>query len=182
MWWWIEEVKDTISRKKATFKKLCRFPSEENKTQYKRLRNQTRKIVARAMRMEANPELNDLYQNCNSVFYFFKKMKKKGKDLEGGRCLRGRNGRLDFIGKDRAKTWKEHTKKIMTEESEWDQIVETNAIEGPVEKMARNEIVEAIEKIKSGKAAGPFEAGVEIIVASDEIGIVEKCLMNGKLL
>ena len=58
MWWWNEEVKDTITRKKAAFKELCRFPSEQNKTQYKRIRNQTRKIVARAMRMEANQELN----------------------------------------------------------------------------------------------------------------------------
>ena len=56
MWWWNKEVKDTIGRKKAAFKELCRFPSEENKTQYKRLRNQTKKIVARAMRMEAKQE------------------------------------------------------------------------------------------------------------------------------
>ena len=27
MWWWNEEVKDTIARKKAAFKELCRFPS-----------------------------------------------------------------------------------------------------------------------------------------------------------
>ena len=47
MWWWNEEAKDTIARKKAAFKELCRFPSEENKTQYKRLRNQTRNVVAR---------------------------------------------------------------------------------------------------------------------------------------
>ena len=58
MWWWNEEVKDIIARKKVAFKELCRLPSEENKTQYKRLRNQTRKIVARSMRMEANQELN----------------------------------------------------------------------------------------------------------------------------
>ena len=45
MCWWNEEVKDTITRKKAAFKELYRFPSEENETQYKRLRNQTRKIV-----------------------------------------------------------------------------------------------------------------------------------------
>ena len=32
MWWWNEEVKDTITRKKAAFKELCRFPLEENKT------------------------------------------------------------------------------------------------------------------------------------------------------
>ena len=31
MWWWNEEVKDTITRKKAAFKEVCRFPSEQNK-------------------------------------------------------------------------------------------------------------------------------------------------------
>ena len=45
MWQWNEEVKDTIARKKMAFKELCRFPSEENKTKYKRLRNQTMKVV-----------------------------------------------------------------------------------------------------------------------------------------
>ena len=83
MWWWNEEVKDTIARKKAAFKELCRFPSEENKNQYKRIRNQTRKIVATAMRKEASQELNNLYHNSNSVFYFLRRMKKEGKDVEG---------------------------------------------------------------------------------------------------
>ena len=82
-WWRNEGVKDTIARKKVAFKGLCRFPSDENKTQYKRIRNQTRKIVARAMRMKANHELNNLYQNSNSVFYFLGRMKKEGKDVEG---------------------------------------------------------------------------------------------------
>ena len=65
-WWWNEEVKDIIARKKAALKELCRFPLKENKTKYKRIRNQTRKTVARTMRMEANRELNDLYWNFNS--------------------------------------------------------------------------------------------------------------------
>ena len=46
MWWWNKEVKDTIARKKAAFKELCRFPSEENETKYKCLRYHTRIIVA----------------------------------------------------------------------------------------------------------------------------------------
>ena len=49
MQWRNEEVKDIIARKKAAFKDLCRFLSEENKTQYERLRNQTRKIVVRVI-------------------------------------------------------------------------------------------------------------------------------------
>ena len=102
------------------FKELCRFQSEENKTKYKRIRNQTRKIVARAMRMEANQELNNLYQNSNSIFYFLRRMKKEEKDVEGGRCLRERDGRLGFIEEDRAKIWKEHMEKIMNEQNECD--------------------------------------------------------------
>ena len=43
-----EEVKDTIVRKKARLKELCRFPSEENKIHYKRVKNQTWKVVAKA--------------------------------------------------------------------------------------------------------------------------------------
>ena len=117
MWWCNDEVKDTITRKKTAFNELCRFPSEQNKTQYKRIRNQTRKIVARAMKMEANQELNNLYQNSNSVLYFLRRMKKEGKDVEGRRCLRGRDERLGFIEEDREKIWKEHMEKIMNEEN-----------------------------------------------------------------
>ena len=185
MWWWNKEVKDTITRKKAAFKELCRFPSEQNKTQCKCIRNQTRKIVARAMRMEANQELNNLYQNSNSVFYFLRKMKKEGKDVEEGRCLRGGDGRLGFIEEDRAKIWKEHMEKIMNKENEWDHMVETDVVEGPVEKVAHNEIVEAIQSMKSGKATGPSEVSEEMIVANGEIRVkvmMELCqrVLNGR--
>ena len=44
-------------------------------------------------------------------------MKKEGKDVEGGRCLKGRDGRLGFI-EDRTKIRKEHMEKIMNEKNE----------------------------------------------------------------
>ena len=44
-----------------------------------------------------------------------KRMKKEGKDVEGGRCLRKGDGRLGFIEENRAKIWKEHMEKIMKE-------------------------------------------------------------------
>ena len=127
--------------------------------------------MARAMRMEANQELNNLYQNSNSVFYFLRRMKKEGKDVEGGRCLRGGDKRLGFIEVDRAKIWKKLMEKIMNEENEWDQMAETDLVEGPVEKVVRNEIEETIQSMKSGKATGPSEVSVEMIVASGEIEV-----------
>ena len=63
----------------------------------------------------------------------------------------------------------------MNEENAWDHILKTDVIEGPV---ACNEIVEAMQKMKSGKANGQFEVSVEMIVASGEIGVkvmVERC-------
>ena len=60
-------------------------------------------------------------------------------------------------------------KKIMNEENEWDHMVEIDVVEeGPVEKVARIEIVEAMQKMKSGKATETSEVSVEMIVASGE--------------
>ena len=85
--------------------------------------------------------------------------------------MRGGDGRLGFIEEDRAKIWKEHMEKIINEENEWDHMVETDVVEGPVEKVARNEIVEAMQRMKSGKVTGPSEVSVEMIVASGKIGV-----------
>ena len=49
--------------------------------------------------------------------------------------------------------------------------METDVVEGPIKKGSRNEIVEAMQKMKSGKATGPSEVSVEMIVASGEIGV-----------
>ena len=114
-----------------------------------------------------------------------KAMKRDGKDVEGGRCMRDSDGRLSFSEKDRGRVWKEHMEKIMNEENEWDQKVEADPVEGPVEGISREEVVKAIKEMKIGKAAGPSEVCVEMIEASGEIGIdvmVELCqrVLDGK--
>ena len=64
-------------------------------------------------------------------------------------------------------------------------MVETDLVEGLVEKVVRNEIVEAIQSMKSGKATGISEVSVEMIVASGKIGVkvmMELCqrLLDGR--
>ena len=64
-------------------------------------------------------------------------------------------------------------------------MVEINVVEGPVERVGRNEIMEAMQRMKSGKATGPSEVSVEMIVASGEIGVkvmMELCqrVMDGR--
>ena len=49
----------------------------------------------------------------------------------------------------KTKIRKEHMKKVMNEENDWDQMVESDVVEGPVEKVTRKEIVKAMQKMKS---------------------------------
>ena len=52
------------------------------------------------------------------MFKLVKSIKKDGKDVEGGRCMTGSDGRLYFSEKYRGKVWKEHMERIMNEENE----------------------------------------------------------------
>ena len=51
----------------------------------------------------------------------------------------------------------------MNVENQWDQKVETDMVEGPVEGVTDKEVVEAMNKMKLGKAAGPSEVNMDTI-------------------
>ena len=119
------------------------------------------------------------------MFKLVKLVKKDGKDVEGGRCMKGSDRRLNFSEKDRGRVWKEHMERIINEEYEWDQNVQANLVEGPVERVSCKEVVKALGKMKAGKAAGHSEVSVEMIAVSGEIGIdvmVELCqsMLDGR--
>ena len=71
------------------------------------------------MRMEADQELNNLYQNSNSVFYLFRRMKKC---VEGGKVLKRKRRTNGFMEEDGVKLWMEHMEKIMNEKNKWDRM------------------------------------------------------------
>ena len=50
-------------------------------------------------------------------------------------------------------------------------MVKTDVVEAPVKKVALNENMEVMQKMKSGKSTGPFEVSVEMIVAGGEIRV-----------
>ena len=104
------------------------------------------------------------------VFKFVKFMRKEGRDIEGGGCMKDKDGRLIAIEKDRGKLWKEHMEKIIIVENEWDQMVEADMVEGPVEEVS-DEVIEAMNNLKLRKAAGPSEVNMDMIIASGKFGV-----------
>ena len=168
-WWWNEEVRNAIARKKEAFKTFCKTGLEEHKIFYTKMRNQTKKVIAKAMKTEAEKEMEELREKPNKIFKFVKFMKRDGKDVEGGKWIKGRDERIGFSQEDRCKIWKEHMEKIMNEENAWDHKVDAAMVEGPVKKVSRKEVREAIRKMKQGKAAGLSEVTTEMIVAGGRI-------------
>ena len=108
-----------------------------------------------------------------------------GKVVEGGKWIKGRDGRIGFSQENQCKIWKEHMERIMNEENAWDHKVDAAMVEGPVEKVSRKEGREAIRKMKHGKAVGLSEVITEMIVAGGRIAeevMLQLCqrVLNGK--
>ena len=113
---------------------------------YRKMRNQTKKVIAKAMKTEAEKEIKELREKPNKIYKFVKFTKRDGKNVKGGKWIKGRDGRIGFSHQDRCKIWKEHTEGIMNEENAWDNEVDAAMIKGPVEKVSRKEVREMIRK------------------------------------
>ena len=49
--------------------------------------------------------------------------------------------------------------------------MEGDAVEGPVVCVSREELLQALSEMKTGKAAGPSQVSLELIAASGRVGI-----------
>ena len=79
-------------------------------------------------------------QNCpHGMLRLVKELKTNSKEVEGGRCMRGSDGKLCFSEKERGNVWKDYMERIMNEENDWDRNVEGDAVEGPVVCASREE-------------------------------------------
>ena len=61
--------------------------------------------------------------------------------------------------------------KIMNVETEWDQIATADMVEGSVKEVTYEAVMEAMNKMKLGKAAGPSEVNMDMIRASGKLGV-----------
>ena len=59
----------------------------------------------------------------------------------------------------------------MNEENDWDHNVEGDAVEGSVVCVSKEEVLQALNEMKKGKACGPSEVSLELIAASRTVGI-----------
>ena len=61
--------------------------------------------------------------------------------------------------------------RIMNEDNDLDHNVEGDAVEGPVVHVNREEVLQALNEMKTGKAPGSSKVSLEFIAASQGVGI-----------
>ena len=52
------------------------------------------------------------------MFSLVKGLKTDSREVEGGRCMRGSDGKLCFSEKERGNVWKDYMERIMNEEND----------------------------------------------------------------
>ena len=82
-----------------------------------------------------------------------KGQKTDSKEVEGGRCVRGIDGKLCFSEKERGRFWKDYMERTMNEENDWDHNVEGDEVDGQIVCVSRGEVLQALNEMKTGKAS-----------------------------
>ena len=76
-----------------------------------------------------------------------------------------------FSEKERGKVWKDYLEMIVNEQNDWDHNVEADEVESPVVCVSREEALQALNDMKTGKGPGPSVVSSELIAATGDIRI-----------
>ena len=87
--------------------------------------------------------------------------------------MKDKEGKFVVSEKNRGKLWKEFMEKILNVENEWDWMVEADMVEGPVQGVTDEAVMEAMNKMKLEEAAGSSEVNMDKIIASGKFGVGE---------
>ena len=95
-----------------------------------------------------------------------------GKDVQNVRVIKDENGNVMVNSEAVLKRWKEYFEKLMNEENNRDpRTEETEVVNEEVNCVSREEVKNALRRMKKDKAVGPDELPVEVWKCMGEMGI-----------
>ena len=172
-WWWNEEVQDVLKKKKKAFKRWQTEGGTEAKEEYKKLKREAKRVVAKA-KSEAQ---KDWYEKLGTkegekiIYKVAKQRKNERKDIGELSVIKDQAGNL-LIEEEKVKErWGEYFDNLLNVENTREQLEELAEVEGPIRPVTRKEVKEAISNTKSGKATGCSGLGVDLIKHLGESGI-----------
>ena len=95
-WWWNEEVAGAVREKKIKYGKCKKENMEEARTEYKKSRQNAKRVISSAKEKKQKECANDLNDSeCqNEMFRMTKQMVKERQDITGLNCIKGASGKV----------------------------------------------------------------------------------------
>ena len=173
-WWWNEEVQKSIKEKKEAKKAWDKIRNENTKKIYKEKKSKAKKAVA----MAKGWAYDNLYARLKTkegekeLYKLARQRNRAGKDVQHVRVIKDENGNVMVNSEAVLKRWKEYFEKLMNEENNRDpRTEEAEVVNEEVNCVSREEVKNALRRMKKGKAVGPDELPVEVWKCMGEMGI-----------
>uniref|UniRef100_A0A0F8C8D5 Craniofacial development protein 2 n=1 Tax=Larimichthys crocea TaxID=215358 RepID=A0A0F8C8D5_LARCR len=119
-WWWNEEVKECVRRKRLAKKKWDTERTEESRQEYREMQHKVRVEVAKAKQ----GAYDDLYARLDSkegetdLYRLARQRDRDGKDVQQSRMIKDREGSVLISASSVMGRWKEYFEELMNEENE----------------------------------------------------------------
>ena len=178
----MRKFKKSIKEKKEAKKAWDKTRNENTKKVYKEKKSKAKKAVA----MAKGHVYDDLYarletkQGEKKLYRLARQRDRAGKDVQHVMVIKDKNGNVMVNSEAVLKRWKEYFEKLMSEENNREpRTEEAEVVKEEVftscdyERycVGREEVKNALRRIKKGKAVGPNELPVEVWKCMREMGI-----------
>ncbi|KAJ7959944.1 Retrovirus-related Pol polyprotein LINE-1 [Quillaja saponaria] len=176
-WWWNEEVQQAIKAKKECYKRLHKCRNEDN---YKCFR-QARKDAKKAIREARGKACEGLYQKLETkdgekdIYRIAKQRERRTKDLIRIKCIKDEADRVLVKEDEINERWQTYFDTLFNEESRGDfgdlDVTFDDTNRRFVRRIRAQEVKEAMNKMKNGKALGPDDIPIEVWRCLGDIGV-----------
>ena len=125
----------------------------------------------------------------NRMFKLAKKLKSESTDITGDKCVLDDEGNMAFDDQAKLEAWRCHHERLLNLEFPWDSdaLPEVPPTQGPPICITDTMVKEAVDRMKTSKAAGPTGITAELLQAAEEsiisaITILVNCIIrDGKM-
>ena len=146
---------------------------EESKLEYKEMRREAKKEVAKAKNNACDELYQELdYKEGESILYRLARQKhQEGKDVQQVRMMKDKDGKVMTDEESVLRIWKEYYKGLMNEENEREKENDGDRVNLEVEKISKEEVRENMKRMKNRKAVGQDDIPVEFWKCQGEIAL-----------
>ena len=137
----------------------------EDKSAHTKAKNDARRVIDKAKEMERSRWVDEFETQDAKV--------EKDKDVGGGGCIKDENGKIEVEEERARNVWAAYYKKLLNEEFDWNinELIDADAVSGPLEEIYMQEVRAAIHKIKNDKSTELTGVAAEMLKSSGESGV-----------